>query len=78
MRTTMFLAGVTCLFSMACGIILGIMDKRSERILSRSETRHAEEFRMLAILNFKPAFWLVTIICVAYYVTIFPFISVAK
>lgn len=74
----MFLAGATCIFSMVCGLVLGYLDKRYERIVGRAETHHAEEFRMLDVKDFKVTFWLVTVICVTYYVTIFPFISLAK
>lgn len=74
----MILAGATCIFSMVCGLILSFLDKRCERIVGRAEVQHAEEFRLLDIKDFKATFWLVTVICVTYYVTVFPFISIAK
>ncbi|CAF4758068.1 unnamed protein product [Pieris macdunnoughi] len=76
---TLFIASMTCLGSLLCGLILGFMDHRAEKILERSE-QHSNEppFRMLDILNFKTVYWLLTIICVAYYVAIFPFIALGK
>ncbi|XP_038222171.1 major facilitator superfamily domain-containing protein 1-like [Zerene cesonia] len=76
---TLFLASLTCLGSLICGLILGWMDHRAEKILERSE-EHANEppFRLLDVLNFKTVFWLVSVICVAYYLAIFPFIALGK
>ncbi|XP_022124494.1 major facilitator superfamily domain-containing protein 1 [Pieris rapae] len=76
---TLFIASMTCLGSLLCGLILGFMDHRAEKILERSE-QHSNEppFRMLDILNFKTVYWLLSIICVAYYVAIFPFIALGK
>ncbi|CAH4005242.1 unnamed protein product [Pieris brassicae] len=76
---TLFIASMTCLGSLLCGLILGFMDYRAEKILERSE-QHSNEppFRMRDILNFKTVYWLLSIICVAYYVAIFPFIALGK
>lgn len=74
----LFIATSTCLLSMWCALILGFMDKRAERILRRHETASTEVVRLKDIKDFKVTFWLITIICVAYYVAIFPFIALAK
>ncbi|XP_041985206.1 major facilitator superfamily domain-containing protein 1-like [Aricia agestis] len=76
---TLFIASLTCLGSLICGLILGFMDHRAERILGRQEEQsNNEPFRLSDILHFKLVFWLLCVICVAYYVAIFPFIALAK
>lgn len=62
-----------------CGLILGWMDYRAEKILSRQdESTNEEPFHLKDILDFKTIFWLVSVICVAYYLAIFPFIALGK
>lgn len=74
-----FLASFTCVGSLICGLILGWMDYRAEKILGRHEEQNDQEpFRLLDILHFKRVFWLVSVICVAYYLAIFPFIALGK
>ncbi|KAG6459317.1 hypothetical protein O3G_MSEX011324 [Manduca sexta] len=74
-----FLAAMTCFVSLLCGIILGWMDYRAEKILERHEaTGNEEPFRLTDIRHFKSVFWLLSVICVAYYLAIFPFIALGK
>ena len=52
--------------------------QRSARILKRGEKKDAEpaeQIKFKDVLTFPLAFWLVCLICVAFYVTIFPFIG---
>ncbi|CAH1978651.1 unnamed protein product [Acanthoscelides obtectus] len=74
----LFIAGTTCVFSLICGLILGALDRRAERILSRSNNTSGEVVRLSDVKNFKAPFWLITVICVTYYVAIFPFVTYAK
>lgn len=75
----LFIASMTCLGSLICGLILGWMDHRAERILGRQQEQAKDEpFHILDVLHFKPVFWLVSVICVAYYLAIFPFIALGK
>ena len=74
----MFVTAGTCLFSFFCAVILGWMDKRADRILRRSEALSetpAETVRLTDMKDFSMSFWYLTIICVAYYCCIFPFVS---
>lgn len=64
--------------SLMCTLILGWMDKRASKILKRSSNNTEEIARLSDIKTFKPTFWLVSVICVAYYVAIFPFIALGK
>jgi len=71
-----FISAFTCLFSWLCAIILGGLDKRAERILRRSEgVASTEVVRFKDITDFNISFWYLTLICVSYYVCIFPFVS---
>lgn len=74
----LLLAGVTCVISFFCALILGGMDKRAERILRRNNNPGGEVVKLSDVFTFKLSFWLVSVICVAYYVAIFPFIAMGK
>ncbi|KAJ0181914.1 hypothetical protein K1T71_002636 [Dendrolimus kikuchii] len=75
----LFIASMTCFISLVCGLILGWMDYRAEKILERQEENDNQEpFQIKDIKDFKPVFWLVCVICVAYYLAIFPFIALGK
>lgn len=54
------------------------MDKRAERLLRRGEGQENEVVSLTDVKDFKPIFWLVALICIAYYVAIFPFIALGK
>ncbi|XP_016969412.1 major facilitator superfamily domain-containing protein 1 [Drosophila rhopaloa] len=74
----LLLATCTCVMSMICALILGWMDKRAERILQRNTNPAGQIPKLTDVFTFKPPFWLVSIICVAYYVAIFPFIALGQ
>lgn len=74
----LFLAALTCVGSMISGCILGLMDKRAERLLRRGEGRPPEVVSLKDVKDFKSIFWLIAVICIAYYVAIFPFIALGK
>lgn len=63
---------------MFCSLILGCIDKRADRILRRDENGEKEVIKLKDIKEFRLTFWLITIICVAYYIAIFPFIALGK
>ncbi|KAJ7328137.1 Major facilitator super domain-containing protein 1 [Desmophyllum pertusum] len=67
-------AGV-CLFSLGCGLLLGFLDKRAARILKKQDGQTGEVVRLRDVKDFPLTLWLIFIICVAYYVAIFPFIA---
>eukprot|EP00095_Tigriopus_kingsejongensis_P003253 maker-scaffold69_size418775-snap-gene-2.22 protein:Tk03253 transcript:maker-scaffold69_size418775-snap-gene-2.22-mRNA-1 annotation:"hypothetical protein DAPPUDRAFT_59685" len=75
---TLLIAGSTCVMSFICSIILGILDRRAERLLHKCATETGEVVRFSDVLTFPPSFWLVSVICLAYYVAIFPFISLGQ
>lgn len=74
----LFIASATCLLSMLCSLILGVMDKRAERLTRRAEVQNSEIVKITDVKDFKLTFWLVTLVCVTYYVAIFPFITVGQ
>lgn len=71
-------ASITCVVSMMSALILGCLDKRAERILRRNDNSSGEVARLSDVKTFKVSFWMVSVICVAYYVAIFPFIALGK
>lgn len=76
---TLLLAGITCVLSLVASLILALLDKRAERILARPNLQTDEnETSIKDAANFKSEFWMLTIICVSFYLTIFPFISIAS
>lgn len=74
----LFLASGTCVMSMICACLLGLMDKRAERLLRRGEDSETQVVSLTDVKDFKLIFWLVAIICIAYYVAIFPFVALGK
>lgn len=74
----LFLAATTCVASMICACILGLMDRRMEKVLRRGEGEEPRVARFTDMKDFRGVFWLVAFICIAYYVAIFPFIALGK
>ena len=63
---TLMVAGLTCVMSFVCAVILGLMDKRAERILKKaSVTDTGETFTFRDVLSFPTSFWLLSIVCLA-------------
>ncbi|XP_023212213.1 major facilitator superfamily domain-containing protein 1-like [Centruroides sculpturatus] len=71
------LASSTCLLSLLCALILGYFDWRAEKILENLSNDTGEVIRIKDVKDFPLTFWLLSIICIAYYVAIFPFIALA-
>jgi len=69
---------LTCLFSLGCALALAYMDKRAEKILHRKKDVCEEKVKLTDVITFPVQLWLVFIICIGYYVAIFPFISLGK
>jgi len=72
---TLFVGVGVCLFSLGCGLLLGFLDKRAARILKKEDGQTGEVIRLSDVKDFPATLWLIFIICVAYYVAIFPFIA---
>lgn len=75
MGIALFLAAGTCVLSLICGILLGFFDKRANRILKKDEGKAGEVIHITDVKDFGIAFWLLCVICVGFYVAIFPFIG---
>ena len=71
-------ASVTCILSFVCALILAYFDKRAAKILKKDETQTGEKVNLTDAKNFSLSFWLICIICVTYYVTIFPFTALGR
>ncbi|BFZ06095.1 hypothetical protein BsWGS_09134 [Bradybaena similaris] len=71
----LFVGGVMCIFSLICSFVLAFFDKRADRILRRKQVSQEEMIKFRDILTFPFTMWLICIICVAYYVAVFPFIG---
>lgn len=75
---TLLFASVTCIFSLICAFILAYFDKRAKKILKKDETEVGEKVNLTDAKNFSLSFWLICVICVTYYVTIFPFTALGR
>ncbi|XP_066456533.1 major facilitator superfamily domain-containing protein 1 isoform X2 [Eleutherodactylus coqui] len=75
---TLMIGAVTCLFSMACALILGYLDKRAEKILNKEQGKTGEAIKLTDVKDFPLSLWLIFLICVCYYVAVFPFIGLGK
>ena len=66
-----------CIFSLVCAIVLGAFDWRAEKITRRKESGSGEKISIWDLKDFPLRLWVIFIICVAYYMTVFPFIGLA-
>lgn len=74
----LLIASITCFVSFITALMLGWMDRRAERILQRNANSSGEVAQLSDVKTFKVSFWMVSVICIAYYVAIFPFIALGK
>lgn len=72
---SLYLAGFTCLLSLVCALGLAFFDIRASRLLRKDENKTGEVIHITDVKDFGCSMWLLCIICVAYYVAIFPFIG---
>lgn len=56
--------------------MLGLFDWRAGKILNR-KAKEGEKIRIKDIKDFPLQLWLLFIVCVTYYVTVFPFVGLA-
>ncbi|XP_068613400.1 lysosomal dipeptide transporter MFSD1-like [Brachionichthys hirsutus] len=75
---SLMIAAVTCLFSLLCASVLAFFDKRAEKILHKEGGKTGEVIKMRDVKDFPLTLWLIFIICVGYYVAIFPFIGLGQ
>uniref|UniRef100_A0A8C6SDZ8 Lysosomal dipeptide transporter MFSD1 n=1 Tax=Neogobius melanostomus TaxID=47308 RepID=A0A8C6SDZ8_9GOBI len=75
---SLMLAAVTCLLSLFCALVLGALDKRAERILHKEQGKTGEVIKLTDVKDFPVSLWLIFIVCVGYYVAIFPFIGLGQ
>ncbi|OCT78665.1 hypothetical protein XELAEV_18029750mg [Xenopus laevis] len=75
---TLMIGAVTCIFSLICALALGYLDKRAEKILDKEQGKTGEVIKITDVKDFSLSLWLIFIICVCYYVAVFPFIGLGK
>lgn len=76
---TLLLAGLTTVMSLASAVLLAWLDKRAEKALNRrNNQQNSEVIRLSDVKDFPLNFWMISIVCVAYYVAVFPFIALGK
>ncbi|XP_021515300.1 major facilitator superfamily domain-containing protein 1 [Meriones unguiculatus] len=75
---TLMIGGITCIVSLICALALAYLDQRAEKILHKEQGKTGEVIKLSDIKDFSLSLWLVFIICVCYYVAIFPFIGLGK
>lgn len=75
---TLLIGGITCLFSLACALILAYLDKRAEKLLCKEQGKTGEVIKLTDVKNFSLSLWLIFVICVCYYAAVFPFIGLGK
>ncbi|XP_040284090.1 major facilitator superfamily domain-containing protein 1 isoform X1 [Bufo bufo] len=75
---TLMIGGLTCFFSLMCALILGYLDRRAERILNKEQGETGEVIKLTDVKDFSLSLWLIFLVCVCYYVAVFPFIGLGK
>lgn len=75
---TLMVGGITCILSLICALVLAYLDRRAEKILNKEQGKTGEVIKLTDIKDFSLPLMLVFIICVCYYVAVFPFIGLGK
>ncbi|RXM31367.1 hypothetical protein EOD39_7090 [Acipenser ruthenus] len=75
---TLLIGCATCIFSLICALVLGYLDKRAEKILNKEQGETGEVIKLTDVKDFSISLWLIFIICVCYYVAVFPFIGLGQ
>ncbi|XP_064441864.1 major facilitator superfamily domain-containing protein 1 isoform X6 [Mirounga angustirostris] len=75
---TLMIGGITCILSLICALVLAYLDQRAERILHKAQGKTGEVIKLTDVKDFSLPLWLIFIICVCYYVAVFPFIGLGK
>lgn len=72
----LMIGACVCVFSLFNAFMMGFFDKRAKRILKKSVDHSKDEgIHFGGVTQFNATFWVLCGICVAYYVAVFPFIS---
>eukprot|EP00794_Sanderia_malayensis_P005634 gene5634-6330_t len=72
---SLLFGSVFCLLSLFCALMMAYFDRRASRILKKEDAKTGEVVRITDVKDFPMSAWLIFIICVSYYVAVFPFIS---
>ncbi|XP_047130283.1 major facilitator superfamily domain-containing protein 1 isoform X1 [Hydra vulgaris] len=72
---TLMAGCVFCILSLISALVMAYFDKRAARLLNKSNAKTGEVIRLTDVKDFPLSVWLIFLICVAYYVAVFPFIS---
>ncbi|UJR07131.1 hypothetical protein I4U23_011419 [Adineta vaga] len=76
---TLLIAGITCVIALFSAFILWILDIRRRKVIQEDNPPDPDdEFHIRDIRYFPSSLYLLFIICVFYYVAIFPFIASAQ
>ncbi|XP_053566072.1 major facilitator superfamily domain-containing protein 1 isoform X2 [Bombina bombina] len=75
---TLMIGAVTCVFSLTCALVLAYLDKRAEKILNKEQGKTGEVIKLTDVKDFSLSLWLIFMVCVCYYVAVFPFIGLGK
>ena len=57
--------------------MLGFIDKRRERLTNQTFEENPK-VNLKDVFKFPPTFWLICFICVSYYVSVFPFVTLGQ
>ncbi|KAB5535539.1 hypothetical protein PHYPO_G00118850 [Pangasianodon hypophthalmus] len=74
----LMIAALTCVLSLICALLLAYFDKRAERILNKEQGKTGEVIKLKDVKDFPFQLWMIFIVCVGYYVAIFPFIGLGQ
>ena len=75
---TLFIAGSFTVLSFTAALVLFFLDKRRERLGTVNAVRAGDKIQIKDIIKFPIQHWLIILICLAFYGSLFPFISLAK
>lgn len=76
-RVALWAAAGFCLFSVLCNLVLNLMDRHGEKVLSLPKPDAGDKIVFSDIKKFSSSYWFVVLLCVTFYSAIFPFTALS-
>ena len=71
-------ASLTISFSLCCSLLLAYLDKRASKYRKDDGSKCNEVIKLTDVKDFPLQLWMIFLICLFYYVAVFPFIDLGK
>jgi len=76
-KYALWAAVLLCLVSLLSNAVSNLLDAHGEKVLHMKDGAESDKIVLADIKQFKPSYWYVTLICLAFYSAIFPFTALS-